>query len=93
MSALYQHPRRLGWDQVATRLLQELTEEFRPLPELSEQAHKLDTYSIPTRSPDRHAAGAPFEHYSARQSERAVDYARAIITFVRHHLAEPSDGR
>jgi HEPN domain-containing protein len=91
--ALYQHLGRLGWGHVVARLLQELPEELRPPPELIEEAHELDTYYIPTRYPDSHAAGAPFEHYSARQSERAVNYARAIITFVRHHLAEPSDGR
>lgn len=92
VTALYQHLGALGWGPVVARLLQDLPEERRPPPAVIEGAHELDTVSIPTRYPDSHAAGAPFEHDTAKQSERAIEHARAILAFVRVHLARPTDG-
>lgn len=53
-----------------------------------EQARVLDNFYIPTRYPDSHPEGAPFEHYGPLQSQEAIRYASAIIAFVRLHMAQ-----
>jgi HEPN domain-containing protein len=45
-------------------------------------------YYIPSRYPDSHPEGAPFEHYGPLQSEEALRYAGEIITFVRTQMAQ-----
>jgi HEPN domain-containing protein len=50
-------------------------------------ARSLDNFHVPTRYPNGHPAGAPFEHYGPLQSGQAVDYAREILEFVRHQMA------
>ena len=47
----------------------------------------LDTFYIPSRYPNSHPEGAPFEHYGPLQSEEALRFAGAIIDFVRRRLA------
>ena len=56
--------------------------------ELIEQAQVLDNFYIPTHYPNSHPEGAPFEHYGSIQSEEAIRYARAILAFVRLHMAQ-----
>ncbi|GIX48325.1 MAG: DNA-binding protein [Candidatus Tectimicrobiota bacterium] len=80
---------RLGqeaWGQMVARLLRELPEHVAVPTELIEQAQVLDNF--PTRYPNSHPEGAPFEHYGLLQSEEAIRYARAILAFVRLHMAQ-----
>lgn len=59
-----------------------------PVPEdLLEMARVLDNFNIPTRYPNGHPEGAPFEHYGRLQSEEAIKYASSIIEFVRAQVA------
>jgi HEPN domain-containing protein len=51
------------------------------------KAQVLDTAYIPSRYPNSHPEGAPFEHYGPIQSEEALQFAGEIIEFVRLHLA------
>ena len=69
------------------RLLAELPEQIRIPENLVEQARVLDTFYIPTRYPNSHPEGAPFEHYGPLQSEEAIRYARAVLEFVRVQMA------
>jgi len=55
--------------------------------ELIEKARVLDSYYIPTRYANGHAAGAPFENYGALQSEEAIEYAREIVQFAHSQMA------
>ena len=72
---------------VIARLLRELPTGV-PVPELMvEQARVLDGLYIPTRYPNGHPSGAPFEHYGPLQSEEAIRYAGAIVGFVRPQVA------
>jgi HEPN domain-containing protein len=48
----------------------------------------LDTFYIPTRYPDSHAAGPPFERYGRLQGEEALRRAGDVIAFVTEALAE-----
>ena len=52
-----------------------------------DKARVLDTGYVPTRYPNGHAEGAPFEHYGDLQSREAIQYAREILDFVRVQMA------
>jgi HEPN domain-containing protein len=85
---------RLGqetWGHVLARLLSELPQEVLVPQELIEKGRVLDTYYAPTRYPNAHAEGAPFERYGSLQSREAVQYAGEVIEFVRHAVAEHKD--
>ena len=82
---------RLGqeaWGHVVARLLAELPESASVPAALIDAARVLDTFYIPTRYPDSHAAGPPYEHYGRIQGEEALRHAGDIIAFVDQALAE-----
>lgn len=75
-----------GWGHVVAKLLRELPDA---VPDgLVEAAQVLDNYYVPSRYPNGHPEGAPFEHYGSRQSEEALSCARTIIEFVRSQMAD-----
>jgi len=79
---------RLGqeaWGHVVARLLTLLP--VSPSPELVDRARVLDAGYIPTRYPNGHPDGAPFEHYGDLQSREAIQHARTILDFVRPQMA------
>lgn len=55
---------------------------------MREKAKVLDNFYIPTRYPDSHSEGSPFEHYGSLQSQEALNYVSEILEFVRDCLAE-----
>ena len=55
--------------------------------DLVEKGRVLDNFYIPSRYPNSHPEGAPFEHYGPLQSDEALRYAREIIEFIRSHMA------
>ena len=59
------------------------------LVEQVERGQVLDNFYVPARYPHGHPEGAPFEHYGPRQSEEAIEDARAIVEFVRSQMASP----
>lgn len=87
VKALHLHLGQEARGHVVARLLQELPESVSVPNELIEKAHVLDGFYIPTRYPNSHPEGAPFEHYGPLQSEEAIRYAREIIEFVRSQMA------
>lgn len=76
-----------AWGHVVATLLRDLPGSIRVPPDLAEKAQVLDNFYIPSRYPDSHSAGAPFEHYGPLQSKQAVDYAGEIIAFARTQVA------
>lgn len=87
VKALHLRRGQEAWGHVVVRLLRELPPEVRPEGALIERARVLDTFYIPSRYPNSHSEGAPFEHYGPLQSEEAIGYAGAIIEFVRRQMA------
>lgn len=87
VKALHLHLGQEAWGHVIVRLLQELPESVQVPMDLIEKARVLDNFYIPTRCPNAHAEGAPFEHYGPLQSEEAIRYAREVIEFVRAQMA------
>ncbi len=56
-------------------------------PDLIEKGKVLDNFYIPTRYPNGHPEGAPFDHYGPLQSGEAIEYASQILEFVRVRMA------
>ena len=85
VNALHLHLGQEAWGHVVAKLLRELPVNVPE--ELIEKSHVLDSVYIPSRYPNSHPEGAPFEHYGALQSDEATKYAREIIEFTRHQMA------
>lgn len=90
--ALHLHHGQEAWGHVVARLLAELPAAVRVAPELAERARVVDNVYAPTRYPNSHPEGAPFEHYGSLQSGEALAHAGAIVAFVRDALAGSSNG-
>lgn len=82
IKALHLHLGQEAWGHVLAKLLVELPENVSVAEDLVEKGRVLDNFYIPTRYPNSHAAGAPFEHYGPLQSAEAIRYAGEIIEFV-----------
>ena len=87
VKALHLHLGEEAWGHVIARLLSELPQSAAAAPELIDKARVLDAGYVPTRYPNGHPEGAPFEHYGALQSEEAIRHAGEILTFVRTRMA------
>jgi HEPN domain-containing protein len=74
-----------AWGHLVARLLRELP--FDTGPDLVDKGRVLDAFYIPTRYPNGHPEGAPFEHYGKLQSDEALRHAREIVAFVRSRMA------
>ncbi len=85
VKALHLHHKQEAWGHIIARLLTDLP--INGAADLVDKARVLDNFYIPTRYPNSHPEGAPYEHYGALQSDQAIAYAREIITFVRHEMA------
>lgn len=75
-----------AWGHTVAKLLFELPVAVPG--ELVDRARVLDNFYVPTRYPNGHPEGAPFEHYGPLQSQEALGHARAILDFVAARLAE-----
>ncbi len=86
VKALHLRHGQEAWGHVVARLLDELPLDVPQ--ELIEWGRVLDNFYLPSRYPDSHPEGAPFEHYGPKQSEEGDRGASAIINFIRQELAE-----
>ena len=76
-----------GWGHIIARLLSELPESVGVTDQMVDEARVLDNFYIPTRCPNGHPEGAPFEHYSHLQSEEAIRIASKILEFTGLQMA------
>ena len=76
-----------AWGHLVAGLLRELPPEIAVPPDLVDKGKVLDNFYIPTRYPNGHPGGSPFEHYGPLQSEQAIRYASEILEFVRDQMA------
>jgi HEPN domain-containing protein len=88
IKALHLHSGQEAWGHGLAKIIRELPVEVSAPEDFLDMAHILDGYYIPSRYPNGHTEGAPFEHYGRKQSEEAVSYARTIIEFVRAQMAK-----
>jgi len=87
VKALHLYMHQEAWGRVIAKLLKELPESVNVPDGLIDKARVLDNFYIPSRYPNSHPEGAPFEHYGPLQSGEAIRYAREIIEFVRNKMA------
>ena len=87
VKALHLHRGQEAWGHVVARLLAELPTDVDVASSLIDAAKVLDNAYIPSRYPNSHPSGPPFEHYGPLQSEEALKHAGAIIAFVRAAMA------
>jgi len=85
LKALHLHFKQEAWGHSLSKLLLELPIEVPE--ELLEMAKILDLYYIPTRYPNGFPEGAPFEHFTKKQAEEAINYASEVLEFVRRKMA------
>ena len=76
-----------AWGHVIATLLTELPAARAAPVGLVDKARVLDNFYVPTRYPNGHPSGAPFEHYGPLQSEQGIGYAREIVEFCRPQVA------
>jgi HEPN domain-containing protein len=88
VKALHLRHAQEAWGHIVARLLADLPEAVRPGPELIDAGRVLDTFYIPTRYPDSHADGPPFEHYGRLHGEEALRHAGDVLAFVAEALAD-----
>jgi len=70
--------------ELLTRYFNRLGE--KPREDLLRYARELDRHYIPSRYPNAHPSGTPHEAYDEETSERALDSAEKVISFVREIL-------
>ena len=87
VKALHLHAGQKACGPVIAQLLEELPETVDVPELLVEKGSVLDNFYVPSRYPNGHSTGAPFEHYSQLQSEVAIRHAREIIEFARAQMA------
>ncbi len=87
VKALHLHLGQEAWGHVIARLLRELPSTVLVPEHLEEKGRVLDTFYIPSRCPNSHPEGAPFQHYGILQSEETIRYAGEIVEFVRLRMA------
>lgn len=87
VKALHLRKGQEAWGHVVATLLSELPRSITVSADLVERGRVLDNFYVPTRYPNGHPDGAPFEHYGPLQSEQALDHARTILEFVRSQVA------
>lgn len=87
VKALHLNRGQEAWGHVVATLVAELPERVAVPEELLEKGRVLDNFYVPTRYPNGHPEGAPFEHYGPLQSEQAIDHARAILELVDSEVA------
>jgi len=88
VKALHLFHNQEAWGYLVARLMSELPQEITIPPLLFEQAKVLDNFYIPTRYPDSHPEGSPFQHFGILQSQEAVRHASAIVEFVSDAMAQ-----
>jgi HEPN domain-containing protein len=86
VKALHLHLGQEAWGHVIAKLFTELPKTVSIEEMLIEKGRVLDNFYMPTRYPNGHPEGAPFEHYGPLQSEEAIRYASEIVEFARSQM-------
>ena len=69
------------------RLFNTLGERGFKVEDLLTHARRLDRHYVPTRYPNAHAVGAPFEYYDYETANEALNSAKAIVRMVEEAAA------
>lgn len=87
LRALYDFLGGEGWGHIIVKLLKELPPaKVSVKKELLEKAVYLDKLYIPTRYPNGFESGASCDYYTAKEAREAIEYAKAILSFVKTQI-------
>lgn len=81
VKALYQQQSEEAWGHAVSVLLEGLESEVQVPAELLDRARELDRHYIPSRYPNAHPEGPPFQFYTHGEAERAIGHAEAILAW------------
>ncbi|MBC7130081.1 HEPN domain-containing protein [Candidatus Bathyarchaeota archaeon] len=88
VKAIYQALGLEVWGHSISRMLESLPEEHKAQEELIEKAKELDRHYIPSRYPNFHPEGAPYDYYTKADAERALRHAGEIIKHARNKIVQ-----
>ena len=86
--SVFQKLRAEAFGHSVAGLLEELPEHLKPSEELLDLAKELDKAYIPTRYPNAHPRGAPYEAYTRGEAERLVAHAERVLEFCKGLLSK-----
>lgn len=86
VKALFEKLGANAWGHDVTGLLQALPKNIEVDASVIDMAKELDQFYIPSRYPNAHASGAPFQFYTKPQAERGTQYAEQILEFCQRFL-------
>jgi len=92
VKAVFQKLGAEAFGHSVTGLLESLPTEMKPSDELMDDAKELDKAYIPTRYPNAHPQGAPYQFYTKKEAERLIGYADKIIKHCEGLLSKISEG-
>lgn len=81
----------LGYDEIRSHSILEITRALEVDGEIEMIARRLDQYYITTRYPDAFPAGAPFEFFTSDQAQEAIGFASRIVVLIEKRLGEPDE--
>lgn len=79
VKAVFQRRGEEAWGHSVAALLEALKEHLPIEEALVDMGKELDTYYIPTRYPNAHPQGAPYQYYTHKGGARAIEYAETIV--------------
>ena len=86
VKALFQKLNMEIWGHSISRLLSALPDEYKPPKSLIDKAKEIDKHYIPSRYPNSHPEGAPYEYYTEGEAKRVVKYAEEIVKFCENKI-------
>lgn len=88
VKALYQRIGAEAFGDSAASLLKSLPEELSAPRDLIDVAKELDKAYIPTRYPNVHPEGPPYEAYTEVEARRLISYAEKVVGFCKDILSK-----
>lgn len=88
VKAVYQRLGAEAFGHSVASLLKGLLKRFSPPKELIDVAKELDKAHIPTRYPNAHPEGPPFEAYTEGEARRLISHAEKIVGFCKDILSK-----
>ena len=86
VKAVFQRLGAEAFGHSVASLLKKLPKHLAPPSKLINAAKELDKAYIPTRYPNAHPEGPPFEAYTEEEAERLIAYAEEIVGYCKDIL-------
>jgi len=88
VKAVLEHIGAISFGHSVAGLMKEVGEKIDVPKYLINYAKELDKAYIPTRYPNAHPEGAPYESYTLNEARRLIKYAEEIVGFCENILSK-----